>query len=165
MIFFKEFKLNPPVAPKAQDEIIRIIKIKDSLEEKIRVRGAIFCQVNKIAPWVQLISSITWGNQKWVGAIPALIPSEIEIKLLWGETRFVEENLARVRPEKMITTEARAWVIKYLIAASDLDGVGDTIRNGMKDIKLISKANQTITQEEDEQATRVLPIKVEEITK
>lgn len=42
-------------------------------------KGAIFCQVNKINEEFQLIPSITFGNQKWKGAIPVLIIKGKEI--------------------------------------------------------------------------------------
>jgi hypothetical protein len=165
IIFLIEFRLNPPSAPIEQEAKIRIVKIRVSLEENIRAIGAIFCQVNKITPLVQLINSMTWGNQEWVGAIPILIPRDTEIKLLRGVIKLTEEDLINSSPDRMIKTEARAWVIKYLMAASELEGDWCIKIIGMNAIRLTSKANQAITQEEEEHAIIVLTARIREIIK
>jgi hypothetical protein len=46
------------------------------------VKGAIFCQVKMRNPWNHSVEFITWGNQKWKGAIPILIIKDIKINLL-----------------------------------------------------------------------------------
>jgi hypothetical protein len=81
IIFFKELRLNPPRGPTTLDEMTKINKINKLLAGNNRVKGAIFCHVRRIAPLFQLISSITWGNQKWVGAIPDFTPRAVVINL------------------------------------------------------------------------------------
>jgi len=156
-------RLKPPAAPVTEDERINIVMIMYSLEDIIKVTGAIFCQVSKIAPWIQFTNSITWGNQKWVGAIPDLIPRATETRLLEGEIMLAKEGFISRRLEKIIKTEARAWVIKYLMAASDLEEEEDIVIRGIKDIRLISRANQAINHEEEEQAISVLAIRMKMI--
>jgi len=93
--------------------------------ENIRIKGAIFCQVRRIALWNQLISSITWGNQKWVGAIPDFTPRDKVIRLLSCLREFVEISFVVNRATKTIIKEAKACVRKYLMEASDVDGEGE----------------------------------------
>jgi len=81
MIFLRELMLKPLIDPSTEEKIINTNRIKKSKHENSRIIGAIFCQVKRIIAWVQLINSITWGNQKWVGAIPIFTPKEIVIKL------------------------------------------------------------------------------------
>jgi hypothetical protein len=104
--------------------MIRLIRVRDSFDENIKVTGAIFCHVSKIVPWVQLINSITWGNQKWVGAIPIFTPRATEINLLKEDITILDVILIKIKPDKIIKIDARAWVIKYLIDASDLEDDG-----------------------------------------
>jgi len=107
-IFFKDLMLNPPRHPKIQEERIKIRTVKNLGEENRRTRGAIFCQVKRIALWNQLINSMTWGNQKWVGAIPAFTPREMEIILLSDSIEFSGDMLVIKSPKNTITKEARA---------------------------------------------------------
>lgn len=53
----------------------------------IRIKGASFCQVIRIAKFVQLKPSATPGNQKWNGAAPVFSKRDIKIK------EFKEINL------------------------------------------------------------------------
>jgi len=76
--FFKEARFNPPSIPAKADEETKM-KVVHREEEVIKIIGAIFCQVRRIQAWVHSIKSITWGNQKWVGAIPAFVANEIKI--------------------------------------------------------------------------------------
>ena len=77
-----------------------------------------------------------------------------EVNLLDGANLKIE-ILAKIRMD-----EASAWVKKYLMEASDVDGVGLRIRRGTKDIKLISKANHAISQEDEDDTRIVLNIKI-----
>ena len=56
-------------------------------------------------------------------------------------------------------------MIKYLIAASELEDEGAKKIIGINAIRLISKANHAINQEEEEQANSVLTIKIRLITR
>jgi len=107
IIFFRELILNPPRAPIRQDERIRIKITKNLGAENRRISGATFCQVRRIKLWNQLINSITWGNQKWVGAIPAFTPKDIEIKLLEKSIELIGRNLSTEIPAKTISKDAR----------------------------------------------------------
>jgi len=53
-------------------------------------------------------------------------------------------------------TEAKAWVKKYLIEASVVNGEWDMIISGIKDIRLISRLNQASSQDEEDSAISVL---------
>jgi len=109
--------------------------------------------------WNQLINSITCGNQKWVGAIPAFTPRAIEIKLLEGSIEFRGRNLIIEIPANTIIKDARAWVKKYLIEASEELGEGLNTSKGIKAIKFISNPNHAINHDEEEIDTLVLNIK------
>lgn len=134
--------------------------IKNLGAENIRIRGAIFCQERRMALWNQLINSIAWGNQKWVGAIPAFTPKAREIKLLKESKELREENFNEKSPVKMITNEAKACVRKYLIEASEDEGEGENIKMGIKAIRFISNPNQATNQDDEETETPVLNIKI-----
>ena len=69
-------------------------------------------------------------------------------------------NLKMEIAAKIRMDEASAWVKKYLMEASDVDGVGLRIRRGTKDIKLISKANHVINQDDEDDARIVLNTKI-----
>jgi hypothetical protein len=56
-----------------------IIKFK---KQVINIKGAIFCQVIIIKHLAIVTDSVTWGNQAWNGAIPALIARDKKITIL-----------------------------------------------------------------------------------
>jgi hypothetical protein len=73
---------NPPSIPINAEVIVKMRgMIMD--EEVKRTIGAIFCQVRRVVAWAQLINSITCGNQRWVGAIPAFAAIAIKI-IFWA---------------------------------------------------------------------------------
>ena len=80
----------------------------------IKERGAIFWMVIKIISWGHNKLSMIWGNQKWKGAAPSfnrraeiIITNEI---LGWNSNKDLL---------KMIRDDPKAWIKKYLMAASD----------------------------------------------
>ena len=160
MIFLIELILNPPIAPIVADVITNKFIMIELERENIRINGAIFCQVRRISPWIQLINSITWGNQKWVGAIPDFTPRAIRIKLLKELILLKGENLKVEILAKIKMDEASACVRKYLIDASEIAGEERIKMIGIKDIKLISKANHEISHEDEEKTIEVLIIKI-----
>jgi len=85
--------------------------------EVIIISGAIFCQEIKIPLLNHLDLIITWGNQKWNGAIPDLIKSEIIISILDKKKKLAFIHISHTAMI-MIIIEAKACEIKYLIAAS-----------------------------------------------
>lgn len=70
--------------------------------------------VIRMIHWVQEIPCIIDGNQKWTGAAPIFNRSAAKIKILGLVPRSVI-NVAPIR----ITNEPRAWIKKYLTAASE----------------------------------------------
>ena len=150
IIFLIELTLNPPKAPMIADVITNKFIISELERENIRINGAIFCQVRRINPWTQLISSITWGNQKWVGAIPDFTPRAIRIRLLKEFILLKGENLKVEILPKIKIDEASACVKKYLIEASEIAGEERIRIMGIKDIRLISRAKHEISHKNEE---------------
>ena len=153
------FWFKPPIDPVNADIIITVIDT--SLEEKylIKMNGAIFCQTRVIKQFIQDKRIITWGNQKWKGAIPALITKAMKIIMFRGWTLKKASVIISDTENTIIIIEAKAWGIKYLIAASDdLFLTSDKI-NGMNLIKLISNPIQAINHELEEAAITVPEIK------
>lgn len=73
-----EVWFNPPIAPiNVENKTIKNNKKKSIENDKI-IKGAIFCHVMRIKLLIHDIPSITFGNQKWKGAIPAFIINEID---------------------------------------------------------------------------------------
>jgi len=69
-------------------------------------------------------------------------------------------NLLNRTADEIIINEAKAWTIKYLMAASEVFGFILKKIIGINDIRLISKPIQAINQEEEEQTIRVLIVRV-----
>lgn len=85
-----------------------------------KIIGVIFWNVNKIKQLYQDNPSITSGNQKWKGAAPILV-IKAELKII-KDKLFIQivENILDIEIiENMRIVEAKAWAIKYFIAASD----------------------------------------------
>jgi len=81
-IFLIKIWLNPPTAPTTLDA--NIVNIKNSLNLKCesRTKGATFCHTKIKKAWNHSVVKITWGNQKWNGAMPNLITKASIIKSL-----------------------------------------------------------------------------------
>lgn len=129
--------------------------------DAIKIIGAIFCHVNTIKACVQDKLIITWGNQKWRGAIPAFnakaAASRVSVtsKLILS---ILENNKVAGKIKKI---DARACARKYLIAASVKFGLNLFSIRGIMLIRLISRASQAVNHEFAEIATKVLIIRVE----
>lgn len=110
--------LSPPKAPVRAQKIamknIGPLMIKD----EIRMKGASFCHTKIKIFFTQEIDFITWGNQKWKGASPALMDREIKMIVL----KFLNEKFvswwAMILAEVTKKIEAMAWGKKYLIEDS-----------------------------------------------
>lgn len=147
--------LSPPKAPIEAAVTIKLISRILSIKQDIRIKGASFCQVKIIKHFIQDTQFITWGNQKWKGAIPALMAIAAKIKNLVLLRYVFISNIISVQAITMRIIEAIAWARKYLIAASvDLKFNSLRIR-GIKLIKLISRPSQQINQELEEIAISV----------
>lgn len=140
---------------------IKIIVAKNillGLLFKIKIIGAIFCQVKRIKQLFQFKPSITSGNQKWNGAAPILVSSEefITINIIWsirGEINSLIKSRLVILNSRI--REASAWVKKYLIDASvEYEFLVELIR-GIIDNKLISNPNHIVIHEQDEIEIRV----------
>lgn len=81
-IIFAKIWLNPPNLPTKPDKNTKKSVKLELLNDEIKNNGAILCQVRIKAHCNQSIRIIIWGNQKWTGAIPALIQRErVKIEL------------------------------------------------------------------------------------
>jgi len=152
-IFLKEVWFSPLIEPMIAERTMaahkKVVRFKE-----IRSIGAIFCQINKIKDCLQLVYSITWGNQKWKGAIPAFIESARVKTTEYGlKSNFVGARSIKVI--RIIITEAIAWLRKYLMALSLDFWLDLIIRMGMNLIRLISNPIQARSHEEEEQARKV----------
>jgi len=109
------------IAPKAPTKhlVIIINLIKLFLIYRIKIIGAIFCQVKISKIWIHLAVWITWGSQKWKGAAPIFRERTKRIIILIIKIEFVELKLNIRIEEKISSIEARAWAIKYLIEVSE----------------------------------------------
>lgn len=123
-----------------------IIKIFILIEIK-RIRGATFCQVKMINAWIHSRLTITWGNQKCSGAIPAFMSKEAvnKISVLSKEINSWIKVFAEA--VKIIKIEAIACAIKYLILASEDSEESLLSIRGIILIKLISKPTQQVNHE------------------
>ena len=104
---------------------------------------------------------MTWGSQKWRGAAPIFIPIPTIKKVCLISIKLLELLKKIKDADIIIIIDARAWVIKYLILASEEDGLILLIIRGISLIRLISKPNQHENHEEDEIAIKVPVIKVD----
>ena len=121
--------------------------------------GRIFCHVDRMMQMFQFMAAITWGNQKWQGAIPALairphIINRVPIFDSWSV------GINSVTPPTRSIIDPTAWARKYLIApwASWLFLPLSII--GMKAIMLSSKATHSLSQFDAESPKIVLIISV-----
>lgn len=129
------------------------------------IRGAIFCHVINIKPFIQFSPSITPGNQKWKGAAPIFSKSEELIKI---ETAvlFIAKELLELKIKAAIITvnnrvaEAKAWVKKYFSEASVESKLLVFVIKGMKDNRLISNPIHAPNQELADTEIRVPLINV-----
>lgn len=100
--------------------------------------------------------SITLGNQKWKGAAPDFSKRATTIKN-WAELVVVKLKEAA----RIITEEPRAWIKKYLRAASEEYWFLFVEIRGIKDKRLSSKPIQAPNQEVEEAANPVPSKRVE----
>jgi len=97
--------------------------------------GATFCHVNTNRRSEYFNPSDTGGIQKWKGATPDLISILIKtIVAINGSNRFVDSK----RNERINIEDPRAWIRKYLSAASECREFFSDVRIGMIPIRLIS---------------------------
>jgi len=148
---------NPPSPPVRADRVIISIINWGLFKEVTKINGAIFCQVKIMVHWTQVAIFITWGNQKWNGAIPIFTQRAIKIISFWMLIILVSVLALVISLVKIIIKEAIAWAKKYLIAVSVERGVNLTTNKGISLIKLISKPSQQVNHELAEQAI-VVPI-------
>lgn len=139
--------------------IIPLISIDDMIDIEISVIdfgkyiktiiGAIFCQVNITKEFIQDRPSITSGNQKWNGAAPILV--NIAESIISDKPILISVFLVIIiMIPIMNAVEARAWVMKYFIAASDSILFFVFLIRGIIDRRLISRPIHIIIQFLDE---------------
>lgn len=118
--------------------------------------GASFWIVIKIMAWGHIIPSITCGNHKWKGAAPIfkIKASKIKIKAIFW-------NIIIKQLLMIIIDDPRAWIRKYLIAASEIVFSGLDEIKGINDIKFNSKPTQAVNQDVEEIAMNEPVIKEE----
>lgn len=163
-IFFMVNWLRPPILPTKVDINTTTINIILLNIEEIRTNGAIFCHVKIMLHCAQLEIFITWGNQKWNGAIPILTLSAIKIIIIELISSIETVDILSNSLVKINIIDAIACTIKYLIAVSVDRGVNLIINKGIRLIRLISSPNHLVYQVLAEQAKIVPIIKVEKKT-
>lgn len=156
MIFRTLVWLNPPNAPINAENVIEITKKKD-LWVSNKNKGAIFCQVTKIKQFIQFVLFIIEGSQKWNGAAPNFVRSEIVII----RCEIVPNGQRKGRKEIKIPIksidEAKACNIKYFIGVSLFEL---NVKIGIIDIKFNSNPIQIVNHIDDDTAKHVPKIKV-----
>jgi len=126
------------------DEIIKKDKNeKEILKYEIIIKGAIFCQVNKIKQFIQDNPSITEGIQKWRGAEPNFIIITINVIFLIIKILIliISCKIINIKIDIRNKEEAIAWTKKYFNEASDVKIFLFLIMIGMKDSKFNSNPN------------------------
>ena len=118
------------------------------------IKGAIFCQVIKMKLFIQLNPSITFGNQKWNGAIPLFnINVEEKIKFIKNcHLKFKDFSIKKkwkiIENNKIF--DAKAWIKKYFKVASEEKRLLVFIESVIKERRLISNPIQILNHEEEE---------------
>lgn len=117
-ISLRNFKIfNPPRAPiieeKMAETVIKKIRLEENARYEIRNIGANFWIVKRIRAWGQVRPSITWGNQKCNGAAPNFKSKDKAIRMYEKSFEYIWIDLDMIK-----IVDARAWIRKYLIAAS-----------------------------------------------
>jgi len=152
---------TPPVIA-----LIQAIKvIMDGAHEVFRinvriVRGPSFCHVLKIRQLIHEIEDITEGNQKWHGAIPIfkimalMIMYDGTIEFVWNH-REVEAIRIRLDP--------KAWIKKYLVAASVSWNLFEEHKIGINLRRLISSPHHRRSQFDLDTIIIVLVIREKEV--
>ena len=146
---------SPPNDPTAADTRIKKVVVLDDEKYDIKTNGAIFCQIKTMAQCIQGSLIIIWGNQKWNGAIPALVAIAIKITGFIIELKFIAMLRGSAEAKKIKNTEAIACTRKYLMAASVVELFRLLKIKGINLIKLISSPSQQVNQELAETAITV----------
>lgn len=134
---------HPPVRVEVRPKKIRRVgDVEGSCI--IKVRGASFCQVERIRPVVRLRPCRTSGSQKWTGARPSLRAKAIVIIVAgkgWQSCVIFHspEIQALVVLANRIIAAAVACMRKYLVAASTARGWWCCAISGMMAKVLISR--------------------------
>ena len=164
-IFRVEICLRPPKAPIIAEAMIkinnRINGVGISKQKRIRIKGASFCQKRMIQILIHFKPSVTWGTQKWKGALPILIKSLMKTKVMKMFRWFILlwEKLYQ-KMEAIRIDEASAWIRKYFKEASEFRGDLLLRRIANKAIMLTSKLIQVAIQDGDEIADNDPRIKI-----
>lgn len=116
--------------------------------------GAIFCQVNISSLLIQFNPSKISGNQKWKGAAPIFVNKPILMTIIIILLIFKDSFSIIIIIENMIRAEAKAWVKKYLIDASEENKDLD-FNKGIIEIRLISNPIHIPNHEYEEIAVKV----------
>lgn len=136
--------------------ILRLILPKDSKYSIVRIKGAIFCQVNMSVRLNHVKPSMICGTHKWNGAAPSLINNLIKIKV---EKKSREDRkLKIILPLKALQikiADAKAWIRKYFSVASEFREDLNLIKRANSPNMLISSPIHAIIQEEAEVAINV----------
>lgn len=121
------------------------ICIFDDIMNIIIVKGAIFCQVDRIIHGIHDNEVITDGNHKWHGTIPNFINRDISNKIYI----ICDGNILVFHSDVDIISsviDAIAWIRKYFRIASDSWNLLEEFIIGKKDSILISNAVHVINQ-------------------
>ena len=113
--------------------------------------GDNFCHVSKIRPEDRGIPCVTFGTQKWNGAIPSFMVRAIVMSIeATGLNSFITvhwpENIRLMMTAIINSIEAVDWVKKYLVDASVARGLWFFIITGIMASMFISNSIQMSSQ-------------------
>jgi len=128
-------------------KIRSLFKSKKSCDNRIQ-RGFSFWMVNRKNKTNQLSDSTILGTQAWKGAAPNFTSKAITNRKVKGWSTWPE--IGETTKLKRKSTEAKAWVRKYLIEESLKPLEFSLSKRGMKAKVLISNPTQHKINEEEE---------------
>jgi hypothetical protein len=115
--------IPPIVVPVIAISVVCFGSDLEMYEKDRRIRGAIFCHVERIKQFVHERDDITDGNHKWHGAAPSFSRSDV-IRITVAKFLSIRVLIIIDDPRRS-SMDPSAWDKKYLIAASvswfDLD--------------------------------------------
>lgn len=97
-----------------EKKIIILIKILLIIKYDNKIIGASFWIEDNKNTWGQFKPSITWGNQKWNGALANFNKRAKKIKIY-----LIKRNNKERNPDEMNKADPKAWIRKYFKAASE----------------------------------------------
>ena len=130
-IRFKEATNN--IISVGHNLLILIIIIKDGSFWIVKIKKIVY----------HVITEITAGTQKWIGALPSLIKIATINNMVIHMLNLIEN---RLMIDSIIIADLTAWIKKYLIVISVFELIGEFNIIGKRDKRLISILNHKSSQ-------------------